>query len=132
DSKDAWYNGYGPGIVATAWVGFDNHNRKLGQTTTNKNLDKNQITGGEAGAKTAQPAWVDFMQVALEGVPIQSKQLPNDIVRVRIDRDSGLLTNKFDSSSMFEYFLEGTAPTEYVEESITDTIYSSASSEELF
>ncbi|WGW00574.1 PBP1A family penicillin-binding protein [Vibrio sp. YMD68] len=132
DSKDAWYNGYGPGIVATAWVGFDNHNRKLGQTTANKNLDKNQITGGEAGAKTAQPAWVDFMQVALDGVPIQSKQLPNNIVRVRIDRDSGLLTNKFDSSSMFEYFLEGTAPTEYVEESITDTIYSSSSSEELF
>ncbi|MGF1721635.1 PBP1A family penicillin-binding protein [Vibrio kyushuensis] len=133
DSKDAWYNGYGPGMVAISWVGFDNHNRKLGKTTANKNLGKNQITGGEAGAKTAQPAWVDFMEVALDGVPIQRKQLPKNIVRVRIDRDSGLLTNKFDSSSMFEYFLEGTEPTEFVEESITDTIYSSSGgSEELF
>ncbi|MEZ8825723.1 penicillin-binding protein 1A [Vibrio amylolyticus] len=132
DSKDAWYNGYGPGMVAISWVGFDNHNRKLGKTTTNKNLGKDQITGGEAGAKTAQPAWVDFMQVALEGVPTQSKQIPSNIVRVRIDRDSGLLTNKFDSSSMFEYFLEGTEPTEYVEESVSDTIYSNSAGEELF
>ena len=132
DSKDAWYNGYGPGIVAISWVGFDNHTRKLGKTTENKNLGDHQITGGEAGAKTAQPAWVNFMEVALEGVPIQAKQLPNNIVRVRIDRDSGLLTNKFDSSSMFEYFLEGTEPTEYVEESVTDTIYSSSGGEELF
>nr|WP_282437225.1 PBP1A family penicillin-binding protein [Vibrio amylolyticus] len=132
DSKDAWYNGYGPGMVAISWVGFDNHNRKLGKTTTNKNLGKDQITGGEAGARTAQPAWVDFMQVALDGVPTQAKQIPSNIVRVRIDRDSGLLTNKFDSSSMFEYFLEGTEPTEYIEESLTDTIYSNSDSEELF
>ncbi|OIQ25396.1 penicillin-binding protein 1A [uncultured Vibrio sp.] len=132
DSKDAWYNGYGPGMVAISWVGFDNHNRKLGKTTANKNLGKNQITGGEAGAKTAQPAWVNFMQVALDGIPAQSKQIPSNIVRVRIDRDSGLLTNKFDSSSMFEYFLEGTEPTEYVEESIGDTIYSNSGGEELF
>ncbi len=135
DSKDAWYNGYGPGIVATAWVGFDNHTRKLGKTKPNKNLGKNQISGGEAGAKTAQPAWVDFMGTALADVPAQRKQLPEDIVRVRIDRNTGLLTNKFDGSSMFEFFLKGTEPTEYVTETLTDDIYSTSSSgesEELF
>lgn len=125
DSKDAWYNGYGPGIVATAWVGFDDHQRKLGRTTANANLGKDQITGAEAGAKTAQPAWVDFMGMALEGHDVVSKQVPNDITRVRIDRDSGLLTNKTDGSTMFEYFKIGTEPTEYVQESLTDTLYSS-------
>ncbi|WCP66897.1 PBP1A family penicillin-binding protein [Vibrio tubiashii] len=132
DSKDAWYNGYGPGMVAIAWVGFDDHTRKLGRTKTNSNLGKDQITGAEAGAKTAQPAWVDFMRTALAGVPQQSKTIPQNIVRVRIDRDSGLLTNKFDSSSMFEYFLEGTEPTEYVTSEITDSIYTSDGGEELF
>ncbi len=134
DSKDAWYNGYAPGVVAIAWVGFDDHNRKLGRTKPNKNLDKNQISGAEAGAKTAQPAWVDFMSTALEGKPSQQKVIPADIVRVRIDRDSGQLTNKFDSSSMFEYFLEGTEPTEYVSEELGDSIYSSSEGggEELF
>jgi penicillin-binding protein 1A len=125
DSKDAWYNGYGPGIVATAWVGFDDHQRKLGRTTANANLGKEQITGAEAGAKTAQPAWVDFMGMALEGHEVVAKQVPNDITRVRIDRDSGLLTNKTDGSTMFEYFKIGTEPTEYVQESLTDTLYSS-------
>ncbi|ARC93306.1 penicillin-sensitive transpeptidase [Vibrio coralliilyticus] len=132
DSKDAWYNGYGPGMVAVSWVGFDDHNRKLGRTKPHSNLGKEQISGAEAGAKTAQPAWVDFMHTALAGVPAQQKVIPPNIVRVRIDRDSGLLTNKFDSSSMFEYFLEGTEPTEYVTDEITDSIYTSAESEELF
>ncbi|UPQ88178.1 penicillin-binding protein 1A [Vibrio sinaloensis] len=133
DSKDAWYNGYGPGMVAVAWVGFDDHNRNLGRTKPNSNLDNDQISGAEAGAKTAQPAWVDFMRIALEGVPEKDKAIPEQIVRVRIDRDSGLLTNKFDASSMFEYFLEGTEPTEYVQNEITNSIYTSSDGgEELF
>tara|TARA_Y100001956_G_scaffold81093_1_gene97762 strand:+ start:4653 stop:7139 length:2487 start_codon:yes stop_codon:yes gene_type:complete len=133
DSKDAWYNGYGPGMVAVAWVGFDDHTRKLGRTTPNSNLGKGQTSGAEAGAKTAQPAWVDFMRDALDGTPQVSKVIPPHIVRVRIDRDSGLLTNKFDGSSMFEYFAEGTEPTEYITNEITDSIYTSEDgSEELF
>ncbi|MCY9825194.1 penicillin-binding protein 1A [Vibrio chagasii] len=129
DSKDTWYSGYGPGMVATVWVGFDNHNRNLGRTKANSNLGKNQITGAEAGAKTAEPAWVDFMGTALAGVPAQRKEIPENIVRVRIDRDTGLLTNKYDSSSMFEYFEKGTEPTEYITERFNDDIYSTSSGE---
>ncbi|CAH7201029.1 peptidoglycan glycosyltransferase/peptidoglycan DD-transpeptidase MrcA [Vibrio chagasii] len=129
DSKDTWYSGYGPGMVATVWVGFDNHNRNLGRTKANSNLGKNQITGAEAGAKTAEPAWVNFMGTALAGVPAQRKEIPENIVRVRIDRDTGLLTNKYDSSSMFEYFEKGTEPTEYITERFNDDIYSTSSGE---
>ncbi|EPE37679.1 penicillin-binding protein 1A [Candidatus Photodesmus katoptron] len=126
ESKDAWYHGYAPGIVATAWVGFDNHNRDLGRTQLNKNLkNKNQISGSETGAKTAQTAWIDFMRVALKHEPIRKKHIPPNIVRVRIDRSSGLLTDKFDESSMFEYFIRGSEPKEYVHNSITDSIYNS-------
>ncbi|MFA0349537.1 penicillin-binding protein 1A [Vibrio sp. 10N.222.55.C6] len=129
DSKDTWYSGYGPGMVATVWVGFDNHNRNLGRTKANSNLGKNQITGAEAGAKTAEPAWVDFMGTALAGVPAERKEIPENIVRVRIDRETGLLTNKFDSSSMFEYFEKGTEPAEYITERFNDDIYSTSSGE---
>lgn len=129
DSKDTWYSGYGPGMVATVWVGFDNHNRNLGRTKANSNLGKSQITGAEAGAKTAEPAWVDFMDTALAGVPAERKEIPENIVRVRIDRETGLLTNKFDSSSMFEYFEKGTEPTEYITERFNDDIYSTSSGE---
>ncbi|WP_221068221.1 penicillin-binding protein 1A [Vibrio alfacsensis] len=134
DSKDTWYNGYGPGIVAISWVGFDDHSRTLGRTTVNSNLGKGQISGAESGAKTAEPAWIDFMHAALEGVPQRSKEVPDDIVRVRIDRNSGLLTHKVDGSSMFEYFEKGTEPTEYVGNNLEDSIYSTGggSTEELF
>ncbi|MCC4237154.1 PBP1A family penicillin-binding protein [Vibrio anguillarum] len=132
DSKDAWYNGYAPGMVAIAWVGFDDHNRNLGRTTENSNVDDDGVSGAEAGAKTAQPAWIDFMRQVLLDVPAQDKPIPANIVRVRIDIDTGLLTNKFDSSSMFEYFIQGTEPTEYVAESVSDNIYSSPTGEELF
>ncbi|WP_114767315.1 penicillin-binding protein 1A [Vibrio rhodolitus] len=132
DSKDTWYNGYGPGVVAIAWVGFDDHSRTLGRTTQNANLGKGQITGAESGAKTAEPAWIDFMHTALSLNAEQDKDIPPGIVRIRIDRDSGLLTNKVDGTSMFEYFREGHEPTEYVSEELTDTIYSSDEGEELF
>ena len=64
----------------------------------------------------------------------QRKDIPEDIVRVRIDRDTGLLTNKSDGSSMFEYFVKGTEPTEYISERFGDDIYSSSgeAEEELF
>ncbi len=117
-SKDTWYSGYGPGVVAVSWVGFDAHNRDLGRTSKNRNYSsKEQVSGGEAGAKTAQPAWVNFMQVALKDVEPVPKHVPAGIVKVRIDSQSGLLTHKANGSSQFEYFLKGTEPKAYVQES---------------
>ncbi len=34
-------------------------------------------------------------------------------MQVRVDRETGLLTNRTDGSSMEEYFKEGTEPTRY-------------------
>jgi penicillin-binding protein 1A len=134
DSKDAWYNGYGPGVVAVVWVGFDDHSRALGRATVNSNLGQGQVSGAEAGGKTAEPAWIDFMRVALENTPEQSKQVPDNVVQVRIDRNSGMLTDNVDGSSMMEYFEKGTEPTEYSGSLLEDSIYSSGggTTEELF
>jgi penicillin-binding protein 1A len=126
DSRDTWFSGFAPGLVATAWVGFDDNVRQLGRSSRNQNLINknpsrfnyigNALIGAEDGAKAAQPAWIRFMQVALEGVPQAIKEIPEGIVRVRIDRKSGLLTRKTDATSMFEYFKKGTEPTTFVNE----------------
>ncbi len=134
DSKDAWYAGYGPGVVAISWVGFDDHSRTLGRTAVNSNLGQNQVSGGESGGKTAEPAWIDFMDIALKGTREQRKRIPSNIVQVRIDRTSGMLTDSVDDSSMMEYFEKGTEPTEYSGYQLEDRIYSTdgGTTEELF
>jgi penicillin-binding protein 1A len=113
-SKDAWFSGFSRRLVTTSWIGFDDPGRNLGKTIANSNLGKEQITGLEAGAKSAQPAWIKFMEVALVDHPKEPFDQPVDIVSVRIDKNTGKLTNKIDKTSFFEYFKLGTAPTEYV------------------
>ncbi len=123
EAKDAWFSGFNPDLSATSWIGFDDHRRELGRVSRNINLDKHQIIGGEAGAKTAQPAWIAFMKSALEGIPERPSVLPENIVQVRIDRESGLLTYKSDYTSRFEYFIQGTEPTEYVNNQDVDSSF---------
>ncbi len=113
-AKDAWFSGFSRRLVTTSWIGFDDPSRNLGQSVYNNNLGKNQITGKEFGAKSAQPAWIDFMKVALANLPIEPFEPPTDILSVRIDKATGKLSANTNKSSLFEYFQVNTAPTEYV------------------
>ncbi|WP_026960138.1 penicillin-binding protein 1A [Aliagarivorans taiwanensis] len=113
DAKDAWFSGYSQDLVVTSWIGFDDFNRTLGQASYNNNLGRNQVTGSEFGARTAQPAWIDYMQVALDGVDNKPFRVPEGVSTVRIDRSSGLLTNKSDHTTRFEYFEQGSEPKRY-------------------
>ena len=126
-SKDAWFSGFTRRLVTTSWIGFDDHQRNLGKTTYNNNLTSNQIIGSEFGAKSAQPAWITFMEKALPLLAEESFEPPVDIISVRIDKLTGKLTTKTDRSSEFEYFISGTEPTDYVTEDnssdILDGIY---------
>ena len=124
DSRDAWFSGFSRNLVATAWVGFDDMTRQLGRAAYNNPLAKrdpdrfgwigNAMVGTESGAMAAQPAWIRFMQVALADEPEEAMSVPDDIVRVRIDRTSGKLTRRTDHTTLFEYFLRGTEPSVYV------------------
>ena len=58
DSMDAWFAGYQRSVVAVAWVGYDTP-RKLGDR--------------ETGGGLALPIWIDFMSVALKGVPVSEE-----------------------------------------------------------
>ncbi|MBU2892804.1 penicillin-binding protein 1A [Colwellia sp. D2M02] len=122
EAKDAWFSGYSRRLVTTAWIGFDDPSRNLGQSVYNSNLDREQIVGGEFGGRSAQPAWIAFMKEALADLPIEPFQPPTEIVSVRIDKATGKLTNKTDRSTKFEYFRLGKTPTEYVTKDTSDEI----------
>ena len=57
---DAWYIGFTPQITAGVWVGNDDKRISLG----NK----------ETGARAALPIWLEFMQGATRGTPIENFQ----------------------------------------------------------
>ncbi|WP_315708654.1 peptidoglycan glycosyltransferase/peptidoglycan DD-transpeptidase MrcA [Brenneria uluponensis] len=129
-SKDAWFSGYGPNIVASVWIGFDDHRRDLGRSTFS-GVIHDQISGYEGGAKSAQPAWDDFMKAALAGVPEQKTPVPPGIVSVLIDRSSGKLSNG-GSNSRLEYFIDGTQPLDYGVHEAGTTLMDNGQSKELF
>jgi len=128
-SKDAWFSGYGPGVVTSVWIGFDDHRRDLGRTSASGAI-KDQISGYEGGAKSAQPAWDAYMQVVLNGVPEQPLTPPPGIVTVNIDRSTGQLASG--GSSRQEYFIDGTQPTQQAVHEVGTTIIDNGETHELF
>ena len=57
DFTDAWFMGFTPQITAGVWVGYDDKANSLGK--------------GETGARAALPIWIEFMQDALKGLPVE-------------------------------------------------------------
>lgn len=128
-SKDAWFSGYGPGVVTSVWIGFDDHRRDLGRTTASGAI-KDQISGYEGGAKSAQPAWDAYMKAVLDGVPEDPLTPPPGVVTVNIDRSTGQLASG--GSSRQEYFIEGTQPTQQAVHEVGTTLIDNGESHELF
>jgi len=95
DQRDAWFNGYNQSLVTIAWVGFDG-NHKLGR--------------GEVGGRAALPAWIDYMRVALRGIPDVPPRMPDDMVTVRIDPETGLRAPTGSPDSIFEVFRADQVP----------------------
>ena len=104
---DAWFTGYSADIVATVWVGFDRP-QDLGQ--------------GESGARAALPIWIDFMETALSGKAHNRPRVPENIIRLRVNRQTGLPTNEEDPESYLEFFVAGTQPTTPHAQSVEDPI----------
>jgi len=59
DFTDAWYIGFTPQITCGVWVGNDAH-VSLGKK--------------ETGARAALPIWIEFMQQAMQGMPVEQFQ----------------------------------------------------------
>lgn len=121
DSKDAWFSGFVGDMVATSWVGFDDFKRELGKASYNSNLGRDQVAGGEFGARTALPAWISFMNKTMAKQPTYQPPMPASITSVRIDDATGLLSSATDSTTLLEFFSEDTVPIDYVPEPMYGT-----------
>ncbi len=96
--KDALFVGFSPTIVVGVWVGLDHHGT-LGKK--------------ETGARAALPIWIDFMEEALSGCSYRDFSLPEGVVKVRIDMESGLLASENCPNTVAVVFKKGTEPKKY-------------------
>jgi len=98
DQHDAWFVGFTPDLLATVWIGYDDH-RPLGPKGT--------------GGAVAAPIWLDFMQKALAGMPVKEFAMPEGIACVNIDPASGLRARENNLNAYLECFKRGTEPREF-------------------
>lgn len=66
DAVDGWFAGYGGGVVAVAWMGYD---------------DPKSLGGREFGATLSLPIWIDYMKSALVKRPVTEPVTPEGIMR---------------------------------------------------
>jgi len=109
DYADAWFVGFTPDLVASVWVGYDNHVVRM----------RLQSGRGQAGSSIALPIWNSFMRqvfadspadsmIAFPGAPI------NSIETAAICTISGKLAlAECGENTRLEEFWQGTAPTAY-------------------
>ncbi len=95
DQVDAWFNGFNPNLVAISWVGFD--------------LPKS-LGLYETGGKAALPMWMDFMRIALQGLPDRPLMRPVDMVTVKINPETGLLAKHNAGNAIYEIFRKQYVP----------------------
>jgi len=90
DATSTWFSGYASHLVASAWVGKD---------------DGSSLGDNEFGSTNALPIWMDFMHYSQNKLSDYSIDVPEGIAAIRIDKESGKVSQSFENS-IFEYFLE--------------------------
>ncbi|AMN48284.1 penicillin-binding protein 1A [Steroidobacter denitrificans] len=115
DRRDAWFCGFNSALVGAAWVGFDQE-RSLGP--------------GEEGGRTALPMWIYFMADALEGLPEQKREIPPELVSMRISADTGLAARPGEPNAIFETFMTGHLPAEAAYDSALPDLNGNADEEQ--
>ena len=96
DFTDAWFVGFTPNLALGVWVGFDDR-RPLGER--------------ESGANAALPIWIEFMQAALKHLAVMPFEIPDDILFVKVDPETGLLPSDDGNKASVEIFAKGSEPT---------------------
>jgi penicillin-binding protein 1A len=96
DSFDTWFLGFTRHLATGVWLGYDLNESPLGRY--------------ETGGRAALPIWLAYMQRALHERPQPEFPVPEGIVMVRIDPQTGKVAPPFDRKGVVEPFVEGTEP----------------------
>jgi penicillin-binding protein 1A len=78
DAVDAWFAGFAPGVVAVAWMGYDEP-RSLGER--------------ETGGGLALPIWIEAVGSMIENAPVQTLDAPPGVASVGNDWRYGEYAN---------------------------------------
>ena len=105
DRRDAWFGGFNADLASIVWVGYD---------------DDSPLGPGEEGSRTALPVWIDFSKIAYDGVPNRVLPMPEGIVSVRINRETGCPARAGQPNAVFEIFEAGRIPECEVEDTVPD------------
>ncbi len=92
---DAWFIGFSNNLVTGVWTGFDD-NKTLGW--------------GETGAKSALPIWKAFMKAGITKYGESDFKIPEGIVNVFINKQTGKVQQSGQKDSFLEAFVENTEP----------------------
>ena len=95
DYSDAWFVGYSPSLLAAVWVGYD---------------DKTSIGKNETGSRAALPIWISFMESALRDTPAEKFRVPEGILMVKVDLETGLPATGDGKETIWEAFSDGNFP----------------------
>lgn len=93
-NTDSWMIGYSPSLVTGVWIGYDD-NRKM------------EIAAEESYAKNI---WAAFMESAHEGQPAEIFPMPEGVVGVPIDPQTGKKATVHCNRSRMMFFKKGTEP----------------------
>ena len=96
DFRDNWTVGYTPNLVVGVWVG---------NADNTPMIDVSGISG-------AGPIWNEFMREVLHGQPEYAFERPDGLRRTQVCATSGLLPTEHCSQRLWEWFIDGTVPTE--------------------
>lgn len=95
DYRDAWFLGYSPQVISGVWIGFD-EDRPIGRN--------------ETGTRSALPIWMSFMQEAHKDLPVEDFEIPEGIIQVKVDSQTGDVPTSSSQKLISEYFIDGLAP----------------------
>lgn len=98
DNKDLWFVGYTPDLVAVAWMGYDD------ATSLGRKL---------SSGSTLVPWWTEIMKRLLADTPARDFSVPEDIVFLKIDADTGFLSLPTCPKKAVVAFKKGTEPMQF-------------------
>ncbi len=95
NDADLWFTGYNEDLVATAWAGFP---------------DNSPVGNREWGSTTPIETWIEFARSAWPAERPKSTALPEGLVSIKINPETGLRTLPGDPKGRFELFRSELAP----------------------
>lgn len=97
-NRDVWFIGYTPDLLALAWMGYD---------------DFTPLGARLSAGNTVVPWWTAIMKRVLEDYPPRDFPVPEDIVFLKVDTETGRLALPTCPTQALQAFHKSRTPAEY-------------------